>query len=54
MMNRKILLPVVALICLLTKELIGVEFDNAQIDILTEGVLAIATLTGIFMNPKKK
>lgn len=53
-MNRKLLLPIVALICLLSKELGGVEFDNQQIDILIEGILAIATLIGIFMNPKKK
>ena len=53
-MNRKLLLPIVALICLLAKELGGVELDNQQIDVLTEGILAVAILTGFWMNPKKK
>ena len=53
-MNRKILLPIAALICLLAKELGGVELDNQQVDVLIEGILAIATLVGIFMTPKKK
>jgi hypothetical protein len=53
-MNRKLLLPIFALICLLGKELGGFELDNQQVDVLVEGILAIATATGLFMNPKKK
>lgn len=53
-MNKKLLLPIVALIVLLSKELSGIEFNNQQIDILTEGILAITTAIGLFMNPKSK
>lgn len=52
-MNRKLLLPIVAFSCLLIKQFSGVEFNQEQIDVLIEGILAIATLTGFWMNPKK-
>ncbi len=53
-MNRKLLIPIVALIALMVKEFTGTELGEQQIDIIVEGVLAIATLSGIFMTPKKK
>jgi uncharacterized membrane protein len=53
-MNRQLLIPIVALICLLAKEIGGFELDNEQIDVLTEGVLALWILVGFFLSPKKK
>lgn len=53
-MNRKLLLPIIALVVLMLKQFAGVEFDSQQIDVLVEGFLAISILTGFAMNPKKK
>lgn len=53
-MNKALIIPVVALVALMVKQLSGVELQEEQIDIIVEGILAIATLSGIFMNPKKK
>ena len=52
-MNRKLILPIVALIALSVKQIGGIELEQEQIDVIVEGILAIATLSGIFMNPKK-
>lgn len=52
-MNRKILLPTVALFALVVKQISGTELDNVQIDIIVEGILGVAAIIGIFMNPKR-
>jgi uncharacterized membrane protein len=52
--NKNLITPIVALIALLAKQVFGFELDNAGVDALTEGVLAIITLVGIFMHPTKK
>ena len=52
--NKKLITPIVALIALLAKQVFGFELDNAGVDALTDGVLAIITLVGIFMHPTKK
>lgn len=52
-MNRKILLPFVSLIALLVKQVSGVELNNEQTDIIVEGILGVAAIIGIFMNPKR-
>jgi uncharacterized membrane protein len=52
--NKNLITPIVALIALLAKQVFGFELDNAGVDALTDGVLAIITLVGIFMHPTKK
>ena len=51
-MNRKLILPIVAMIALLAKEIGGIELDDAQINVLVEGILGVAAFIGLFMNPK--
>ena len=52
-MNRNIIIPVVALLVLIAKQISGVELNDVQVDIIVEGVLGIAAIIGIFMNPKR-
>ena len=51
-MNRKLLLPIAALIALIAKEIGGIELSDAQINVLVEGILGVAAFIGLFMNPK--
>ena len=51
-MNRKLLIPIAAMVALLVKEIAGVELTNAQINVLVEGALGVAAFIGLFMNPK--
>jgi len=53
-MNRTILIPVIALLALIIKEVSGVELDSLKIDIIIEGILGLVGIVGIFMNPKKE
>jgi uncharacterized membrane protein len=53
MMNRKLLIPVFAVLALLLKEIGGIHLDDSQIDIMIEGILGVTAIVGIFMNPKK-
>lgn len=53
-MNKKLLLPVVSLILLATKMYTGYEFTDQNVDQIVDGVLALITLFGHFMEPKKK
>lgn len=52
-MNRKILIPAVALIALLLKEVGDINLSDAQINVIVEGLLGVTAIVGIFMNPKK-
>jgi uncharacterized membrane protein len=51
--NRNIIIPTVALLALVVKQISGVELDNVQIDIIVEGILGVAAIIGIFTNPKR-
>jgi uncharacterized membrane protein len=51
--NRAIILPIVAGIALIIKLLTGVELDQHAQDILADCVLALVTLIGVFIKPKK-
>ncbi len=53
-MNKKLITPIVALITLLAKQTFGFDLSNELVDAMTNAVLAIITLVGIFMNPTKK
>lgn len=52
-MNKNLITPIVALIALLAKQVFDFELSNDAADALTDGILAIITLVGIFMNPTK-
>lgn len=52
--NRAIILPIVAGIALIVKIVTGVELSQEYQDILTDAVLAIVALAGIFIRPKKE
>lgn len=51
-MNRALIAPLVALFCLLVKQVFNVQIDNLMMDTLTDSLLAIITMAGLFMNPK--
>jgi uncharacterized membrane protein len=53
-MNKALILPIASLIALTAKQIMGIELETQQIDVITEGILAISVLIGIFTNPKKK
>jgi uncharacterized membrane protein len=52
--NRAIIVPIIAGIALILKLLTGVELDQHAQDIFTDCVLAVVTLIGVCMHPKKK
>jgi uncharacterized membrane protein len=52
--NKAIIIPIVALIALILKSAFGVELGTEAQDIIADGILGIITLVGIFLHPKKK
>lgn len=52
-MNRALLIPIVALLALTIKHLFNVELSQTDMDTIVEGLLAVLSLVGIFMHPKK-
>jgi uncharacterized membrane protein len=52
--NRAIILPIIAGIALIIKLIFGLEIDQHAQDVLADAVLAIVSVIGIFMQPKKK
>lgn len=52
--NRAIIVPIVAGIALILKLLFGLELDQHAQDVLADAVLALITLIGVFVHPKKK
>jgi uncharacterized membrane protein len=53
-MNKALIAPIVALILTLVKQAFGLKFDDETTNIIIDGALALVTLAGIFMNPKKE
>lgn len=52
-MNKALLAPIVALFLLVFKQFFGIEFDDNALDVITDGILSLILLIGIFMEPKK-
>ena len=53
-MNKAIIVPIIALIMLAAQRILHVEFSSAEMQIVTDGALAVAVLIGILTDPKKK
>ena len=53
-LNKAIIIPIVALIALIIKSAFGVELGTEAQDVIADGILGIITLVGIFLHPKKK
>ncbi len=53
-MNKQLLIPIIALVLLMVKQLTGIQFTTEEVDVIIEGVLAIVVAIGFFTNPKKK
>lgn len=53
-MNKQLLIPIAALFVLVLKQYFGYELTDETIDVVTNAMLAIVTLMGIFMHPKGK
>jgi uncharacterized membrane protein len=51
-MNKAILAPIVAAVLLLVKQLTGYEGPGETADIITNAVLGIIALVGVFMEPR--
>lgn len=51
--NRAIVAPIVAVIFMMLKQTSGFHFDNFNVDLITDAVLSIISLYGIFMHPTK-
>ena len=52
--NKAIIIPIVALIALIIKAVFGVELGTEALDVIADGILGIITLVGILTHPKKK
>lgn len=53
-MNKALLIPIVSLIGLIYKQVTHQELPNETLDILTDSILSVLTLVGIFMHPKSQ
>ena len=53
-LNKALIYPIIALVALLVKLLFNIELRDEEVDIIIEGILAVAIMVGIFTNPKKK
>jgi uncharacterized membrane protein len=52
-MNKMILIPIIALVLMTVQKVLGFEFSTEELQIINDGLLAIAVLIGILTNPKK-
>lgn len=52
--NKQLIIPIVALVVLVAKQGFGYEMPDETTNLITDAVLAIITLAGIFMHPKGK
>lgn len=53
-MNRRIIVPLAALIAELLRSLLGIEIAEEHIEITISTILLIVAGVGIFMDPKRK
>lgn len=51
--NKSLVAPIIAVVVLCVKNITGFELPDDQLDVITDGALAILTLIGIFTNPIK-
>lgn len=51
--NKALLVPVIALIALLIKQVAHIEIGHEQMDVIIDGILAVITLVGMVMQPHK-
>lgn len=52
-LNRAIIAPIIAVILMMLKQTSGFTFDNINADLITDAVLSIVSLYGIFAHPVK-
>lgn len=52
-MNKALIFPIVALVVLFAQRAFNIEWTDKDIQVITDGLLAVSALIGIFMNPKK-
>lgn len=52
--NRGLIAPIVAVVLILIKSSTGFQFDDSVSNQITDAILAIVTLIGIFTHPTKK
>ena len=50
-LNRAIIAPIVAVIVMMIKQTSGFTFENINADLITDAVLSIVSLYGIFVHP---
>jgi hypothetical protein len=53
-MNKQLILPIVAFAALAIKHATGYEMAQAEINTITDAALAVITIAGFFMAPRKK
>ena len=49
--SKAILLPIVALVLLTVQKIVGFEFSLIEIQIINDGLLALAILIGVMTDP---
>lgn len=52
--NKALLVPLLSAISLFVKQAFGYEIPNEYVNIGADVILALITVIGLFMNPKKK
>lgn len=52
-LNPQIIAPIVAIIMLFGQRIFNVQFSSEEMRTITEGLLSVVALIGVFMHPKK-
>lgn len=53
-MSKVVLVPIIALVVMLTQKMIGFQFSSEELQVINDGMLSLAVLIGILTDPKKK
>lgn len=52
--NKALLIPIVSFVALIVKNSTGYELNNEAVNLAVDAILAINTIIGIFLEPKRK
>ncbi len=53
-MSKVVFVPIFALVLLFVQKVMGFQFSSEELQILNDGMLSLAVLIGILIDPKKK
>lgn len=52
-LNPQIIAPIIAIAMLFGQRILNIQFSNEDIQTITDGLLSVVALIGVFIHPKK-